>query len=73
MGKTAVHLGGGLQLLFGIKGKRWDDSNYGVKEFAQYEGLMDKPYCSLYNNHWIRPLPSDTPKNIKKLDGAIYW
>mgnify|MGYP006111791931 CR=1 FL=1 len=44
MGKTAVHLGGGLQLLFGIKGKRWDDSNYGVKEFAQYEGLMDKPY-----------------------------
>lgn len=25
-GKKAVHLGGALQLLFGIKGKRWDDS-----------------------------------------------
>ena len=26
MGKQALHLGGGLQLLFGIKGKRWDSS-----------------------------------------------
>lgn len=26
-GKCTIHLGGGLQLLFGIKGKRWDDSN----------------------------------------------
>lgn len=26
MGKKAVHIGGALQLLFGIKGKRWDNS-----------------------------------------------
>ena len=26
IGKQAIHLGGGLQLLFGIKGKRWDDA-----------------------------------------------
>lgn len=26
-GKQAVHMGGMLQLLFGIKGKRWDDRN----------------------------------------------
>ncbi len=25
-GKQSIHLGGGLQLLFGIKGKRWDDN-----------------------------------------------
>lgn len=25
LGKKAVHMGGGLQILFGIKGKRWDD------------------------------------------------
>jgi len=26
LGKQAIHLGGGLQLLFGIKGKRWENS-----------------------------------------------
>jgi hypothetical protein len=26
LGKQALHLGGGVQLLFGIKGKRWDNS-----------------------------------------------
>jgi hypothetical protein len=24
MGKQAIHMGSGVQLLFGIKGKRWD-------------------------------------------------
>lgn len=27
-GKQAIHLGGGLQLLFGIKGKRWDECGF---------------------------------------------
>lgn len=26
LGKQAIHMGGGLQLLFGIKGKRWENS-----------------------------------------------
>ena len=44
MGKThSLYVGGGLQLLFGIKGKRWDDAN----------GKL------LYNEHWVRPLSSD--------------
>jgi hypothetical protein len=73
IGKKAVHLGGGLQLLFGIKGKRWDNPSYGIEEYKQYPGLMQKPYSSLYNEHWIRPLESDTPSTAVKLDGAIYW
>jgi ketopantoate reductase len=28
MGKKVVHMGGATQLLFGIKGKRWEDSNF---------------------------------------------
>ena len=32
-GKKAIHLGGALQLLFGVKGKRWEDPNYGVNEW----------------------------------------
>lgn len=34
MGKQSVHLGGALQLLFGIKGKRWENPNYGVPVFG---------------------------------------
>tara|TARA_B110000902_G_C14242489_1_gene562971 strand:+ start:667 stop:1677 length:1011 start_codon:yes stop_codon:yes gene_type:complete len=72
MGKTAVHLGGGLQLLFGIKGKRWDpESNYG--SWYENQSLFEKTYCDLYNDNWIRPLDIDTPEQSKNLDGGTYW
>lgn len=32
-GKSAIHMGGGLQLLFGIKGSRWDESNDFYNEY----------------------------------------
>lgn len=54
IGKKAVHLGGATQLLFGIKGKRWD--NY-----------------SLYNDYWVRPLESETPRNAGKIESGCYW
>lgn len=73
MGKKAFHIGGGLQLLFGIKGKRWDNPNYGVNEFKEYEGLMSNSYASLYNEYWVKPLKEDTPKEAIKIDGATYW
>jgi hypothetical protein len=73
IGKKAIHMGGGLQLLFGIKGKRWDNPDYGKNEYHKYPELIKIPYVSLYNEYWIRPLDSDTPKSAKKLDGAIYW
>lgn len=72
-GKKAFHIGGGLQLLFGIKGKRWDNPNYGVHEFKEHKFLMAKPYCSLYNKYWTRPLQHDTPKTASKIDEATYW
>ena len=72
MGKKAIHLGGGTQLLFGIKGKRWDkESNYG--SWYNIPHLFDKNYADLYNEHWIRPLKEDTPNTAQKLDGATYW
>lgn len=73
MGKKAIHIGGGLQLLFGIKGKRWDNPNYGKEEFKLYKNLMDLSYNSLYNEHWIRPLISDTPDSFNKIDNGTYW
>lgn len=57
-GKQAIHLGGSLQILFGIKGKRWDN--------------MEKINC-FYNDSWCRPLPSETPTNYKEAENGCYW
>lgn len=61
MGKVGVHMGGALQLLFGIKGGRWD----GNKKFKDSE---------FYNSEkWIRPLPQDLPQNSVVVEGGCYW
>lgn len=60
MGKKAVHLGGVTQMLFGIKGRRWDESDIW-------------PYRQLYNEHWVRPATAELPKHAVKVEGACYW
>jgi len=68
-GKKSVHLGGSLQLLFGIKGKRWENSNYGVKEW----GIPVGSYTDLMNEYWVRPGDNYKPKNSHEVEGACYW
>ncbi|MDV7140199.1 hypothetical protein R3X28_15005 [Maribacter sp. TH_r10] len=68
-GKKAVHLGGSLQLLFGIKGNRWEDPNYGVEEW----GIPVGSYVKLMNEHWVRPRDNEKPKNANVVEGACYW
>jgi len=68
-GKQAIHLGGALQLLFGIKGKRWEDPNYGVKEW----GILCGSYTALMNKYWIRPGNSGKPQNAQQVEGGCYW
>lgn len=58
MGRVGIHMGGATQLLFGIKGKRWDDTVVGR---------------IFYNDHWVRPNPSEVPKNAKTVEGGSYW
>ncbi len=58
IGKKAIHLGGATQILFGIKGKRWDE----VPFFRQ-----------LYNENWVRPLPTETPDNFQIVEYGCYW
>ena len=53
-GKKGLHLGGETQLLFGIKGRRWDG-------------------MGLYNEHWVRPSPDETPSNFMKKENGCYW
>jgi hypothetical protein len=60
MGKQAIHIGGATQLLFGIKGKRWE-------QFIVY------PYSNLFNEHWVRPNQNETPKKSNSVEGGCYW
>lgn len=57
-GKKAVHMGGCLQLLFGIRGARWDTRDY------------MKPFI---NEFWTRPADSEIPEKAKKVENACYW
>ncbi len=56
-GKQAIHLGGATQIMFGIKGGKWDNADEG----------------KLYNEYWIRPNESEVPKNHKKVENGCYW
>jgi len=67
-GKKAIHIGGTLQLLFGIKGKRWEDPVYGTKY-----GLEEGTYTKIMNNPaWVRPTEYKT-KQSENVEGACYW
>ena len=68
-GKKAVHLGGALQLLFGIIGKRWEDPEYGVKEW----GIPPGTYSSMINEYWVRPGANLRPADSDKVEGGCYW
>lgn len=69
MGKQAIHLGGALQLLFGIRGNRWEDPNYGVKEW----GIPSGTYSGLSNEYWVRPSKEEKPKSAGQVEGSCYW
>lgn len=56
-GRIAIHIGGATQVLFGIKGKRWDDH----------------PVSDFYNEYWMRPALSELVPNADKVEGGCYW
>lgn len=67
-GKKAIHMGGALQLLFGIKGKRWEDPNYGLTSLKRKGAYLD-----LMNEDWCYPNELETPKSALKVEGGCYW
>lgn len=60
-GKQAIHLGGAVQIIFGIKGKRWEE-----EEKFQY--VRD-----WFNDAWVNPSEKDTPRRAKEVEGGLYW
>ena len=58
LNKSAVYIGGGLQLYFGIKGKRWEGS---------------EDITKFYNEYWVRPNTEETPATSTMVEGGCYW
>jgi hypothetical protein len=58
LNRSAIYIGGGLQLLFGIKGFRWNNNQQVQK---------------LYNDHWIEADGEERPSNYKMFENGCYW
>ncbi len=58
--KSAIYVGGALQMYFGIYGTRW---------------IKDRPdILRIYlNKHWTRPNDNEKPKNFQNVEGSCYW
>ena len=58
LGKIAIQMSGSTQILFGIKGKRWEQ----IPEVSKF-----------FNEYWIRPSDKETPDQSKNVEGGCYW
>lgn len=58
LGKIAIHMGGATQILFGIRGKRWDE----MPAFQRF-----------FNDAWVRPLPGEGIPEGAKVENGCYW
>ncbi len=61
MNKQAIHLAGATQLFFGIKGGRWERGGH----YALFK--------KIFNEHWVRPMAHEKPKNSESIEDACYW
>lgn len=59
-GKSAIYVGGVLQMYFGIIGKRWLEKRSEVLEL-------------FLNTKFTRPMEEEKPKDYKKIENACYW
>lgn len=59
-GHMAIQLCGQTQILFGIKGRRWEEEN--PDRMAQFA-----------NEYWVRPAGREVPKNRRYVESGCYW
>jgi len=60
LGKSAIYVGGVLQMYFGIYGNRW------LKERPDILRLF-------MNKHWTRPIEEECPIGYKGVESGCYW
>lgn len=61
LNKSAVYIGGGLQLLFGVMGNRWENFEYWKKTIAEND------------TKFIRPSGEEILKNKHIVENGSYW
>lgn len=61
LGKSAIYIGGIIQILFGVIGKRWEEEEY-------WKNMID-----VENIKFIRPNTNDKINNFDKVEGGCYW
>ncbi len=57
-GKICIVLGGAIQILFGIKGKRWEKHPV-ISQF--------------FNDAWVYPADEEVPRAARSIEGGCYW
>lgn len=57
-GRIAIVMGGAIQVLFGIKGRRWKDHDV---------------ISSFWNAAWVYPNLSEIPGAADEIEGGCYW
>jgi hypothetical protein len=60
LNKSAIYVGGVLQMYFGIIGSRWENERADVLK-------------TFKNDYWRRPLQSEIPINKDTVEGGCYW
>jgi len=61
LGKSAIYVGGGLQLMFGVMGKRWEN-------IPLWKNLIKQNDID-----FIRPSVDEMLTNMNRIEGACYW
>lgn len=56
--KQAIYVGGALQLMFGIYGKRWENAEHVTRHI---------------NKNWVYPSLEETPQFYKEVESGCYW
>ena len=57
-GIITIVMGGAIQVLFGIKGKRWQTHEY-ISQF--------------WNDEWVWPSENETPAGASRIEQGCYW
>jgi hypothetical protein len=59
IGKSSIYAGAYSQVMFGIKGSRWN--------------IDGNPHKSYWNEHWKWPDNEEVPKNHNNVENSCYW
>jgi hypothetical protein len=60
IGKSAIYIGGVLQMYFGVLGGRWEKERQDIIELYK-------------NEYWARPAEEERPKGHETIERSCYW